>query len=197
MKSAFSLMTFSFAIVAIWHCRSEPHSRFLKGTVTFLKDFTPCLLLNGFYYFVISQKQVNLIKSRYLEPRWRVQITHFYCRKNRRLNTHAIKKSTVMCYSFFHGVLQNIDALFSGTCCVQVLAAFPCETEPYEVCRVSFSAWWESLYLALFTRHMLWNTGCQLLDTIVSSATSASYTVHKRQCFKNSQDHRIVEWFGF
>lgn len=51
MKSAFSLMTFSFTIVAIWHCRLEPHSRFLKGTVIFLKDFIPCLLLNGFCYF--------------------------------------------------------------------------------------------------------------------------------------------------
>lgn len=74
MKSAFSLMTFSFAIVVIWHCRLEPHSRFLKGTVIFLQDFIPCLLLNGFCYFCSFSKKVNLIKSRYLEPRWRAQI---------------------------------------------------------------------------------------------------------------------------
>lgn len=39
MKSAFSLMTFSFAIVAIWHWRSVPHSRFLKGLYNFPEGF--------------------------------------------------------------------------------------------------------------------------------------------------------------
>lgn len=36
--------------------------------------------------------------------------------------------------SFVHGVLQNIGALFSDTCSVQVLVAFPCETETPKLC---------------------------------------------------------------
>ena len=78
--------------------------------------------------------------------------------------------------SFIHGVLQNIDALFSDTCSVQVLVAFPGEIETPGLCRLASqlggkhpqegSPYLSScMYLALFTRQMLWNTGCQVTDT--------------------------------
>lgn len=94
--------------------------------------------------------------------------------------------------SFIHGVLQNIDALFSDTCSVRALVAFPCETETPELCSlgnttrgISLS---QHLHVPCFVHktHALEHRLSSAGHIIVSLGISASYGVHKRLCFKYS-----------
>lgn len=128
VKSAFFLMTFSFAIVAIWHSRSEPHARSLvllcltprrmeslspspflfKGNCYFPEGFHSGLLLNGFYCFVVSQKLVNLVKSRYLEPRRRAEIAILILQKKESFKCLCCCiKSAAMCYSALYSLMST------------------------------------------------------------------------------------------
>lgn len=190
MKSAFSLMTFSFAVVAIWHCRLELHSRFRKGTITFLKDFIPFLLLNGFCYFVISQKLANLIKSRYLEPRRRVQIITVLLQKKQRF--------LVLLSKVYHQVLLSYVRFFTPL--FQALAVFGCWwhfmwSRGHGLCRLasqlggkhpqegspSLSTCMYLVHKTHALEHRLSSAG----HIIVSSGISVSYIFCKRLCFKN------------
>lgn len=100
--------------------------------------------------------------------------------------------------SFIHGVLQNIDTLFFRHLLCSGAGGMSMWNGDTWTMPVTIPAWWEApttgisasqyLHVLCFVSrmHVLEHSLSSAEHIIVSSGISASYAVHKRQCFKNS-----------